>query len=142
TPLPAQTPPAVSSPEAFRTPASEHPATSLTGRRPKTLNMKTRSRDQGRTADIGFESGRCLSLMNQCLSRPDTQSADGVAIPHVGLNQPVDYESGRHMNAVLAGIFTVPLHLTVAIGDSPGCLCARYASFNGYDGQKSSLSQP
>src|SRR6516162_8937814 len=40
TPLPAQTPPAVSSPEAFRTPASEHLVTPLTGRRPKTLNNK------------------------------------------------------------------------------------------------------
>ena len=38
TPLPAQTPPAVSSLEAFRTPASENLITSVNGRRPKTLN--------------------------------------------------------------------------------------------------------
>src|SRR6266446_3884522 len=43
TPPPAQTPPAVSSPEAFRTPALEHVALSVTGRRPKTLNRRSRS---------------------------------------------------------------------------------------------------
>jgi hypothetical protein len=45
---------------------------------------------------------------------------DGIATAHVGLNEPVDHESGRHMDPVLAGIFTVPLHLTVEIGDREG----------------------
>jgi hypothetical protein len=40
---PAQTPPAVSSLEAFRTPASVHPLTPERGRRPKTLNDTGRS---------------------------------------------------------------------------------------------------
>src|ERR1700720_1332548 len=44
TPLPAQTPPAVSSLEAFRTPASENLITSVNGRRPKTLNILSGSR--------------------------------------------------------------------------------------------------
>ena len=52
TPLPAQTPPAVSSPEAFRTPASEHLVTSLTGRRPKTLNNSRPCRRLKRVADV------------------------------------------------------------------------------------------
>ena len=47
TPLPAQTPPAVSSPEAFPTPALECAPLSVTGRRPKTLNMKSGSRREG-----------------------------------------------------------------------------------------------
>src|SRR5215472_11424268 len=38
TPLPAQTPPRFPPLKAFRTPASEHLVTPLTGRRPKTLN--------------------------------------------------------------------------------------------------------
>src|SRR5207237_6935628 len=37
-PASVRTPPAVSSLEAFRTPASVHPLTPVTGRRPKTLN--------------------------------------------------------------------------------------------------------
>src|SRR5207253_5294738 len=47
TPLPAQTPPAVYSLEACRTPASVHPLAPVTGRRPKTLNVSGHSRDRG-----------------------------------------------------------------------------------------------
>jgi hypothetical protein len=45
TPASVRTSPAVSSLEAFRTPASVHPLTPVTGRRPKTLNDSGRSRD-------------------------------------------------------------------------------------------------
>src|SRR6516165_8602729 len=38
----------------------------------------------------------------------------------MGLNQAVDHESGRHVDAVLAGIFGVPLHLTIEVGDRKG----------------------
>src|SRR5690349_7031012 len=45
---------------------------------------------------------------------------DGVAAAHIGLYQPVDHEGRRHMDAVLAGISAVPLHLAVQIGDGEG----------------------
>jgi hypothetical protein len=45
TPPPVRTPPAVSSLEAFRTPASVHPLAPAPGRHPKTLNDFRRSRD-------------------------------------------------------------------------------------------------
>src|SRR5689334_17345385 len=44
---PGDNSPAVSSPEAFRTPASVRSLTPVSGRRPKTLNTSTRSRRQG-----------------------------------------------------------------------------------------------
>jgi hypothetical protein len=52
-PASVRTPPAVSSLEAFRTPASVHPRTPVTGRRPKTLNVSCRSQDRDGTA--GFD---------------------------------------------------------------------------------------
>src|SRR5207245_7698057 len=51
TPASVRTPPAVSSLEAFRTPASVHPLCPVTGRRPKTLNDSGRSRSQDRTPE-------------------------------------------------------------------------------------------
>jgi len=45
-----RTPSAVSSPEAFRTPASAHLITPVPGRRPKTLNDSGRSPDRRQTA--------------------------------------------------------------------------------------------
>ena len=38
------------------------------------------------------------------------------ATAHIGLNQPVDHESGRHVDTVLTGIFAVPLHLSIKVG--------------------------
>src|SRR6202030_4000827 len=52
TPLPARTPPAVSSLEAFRTPASENLITSVNGRRPKTLNNGGCRRRAGGTTGL------------------------------------------------------------------------------------------
>jgi hypothetical protein len=49
TSLPVRTPPAVSSLEAFRTPASVHPLVPVPGRRPKTLNDSGRSLKWGAT---------------------------------------------------------------------------------------------
>jgi hypothetical protein len=43
-----------------------------------------------------------------------------VATAHIGLNQAVDHESGRHVDAVLAGIFAVLLYLTIEVGDRNG----------------------
>ena len=36
------------------------------------------------------------------------------------MNQAVDHESGRHVDTVLAGIFAVPLHFTIEVGDRKG----------------------
>jgi hypothetical protein len=49
---PTQTHPAVSSLEAFRTPASVYALAPVTGRRPKTLNDTRRSRDRDGTAGV------------------------------------------------------------------------------------------
>ena len=54
-----------------------HSFTSQPGDQWLLWGKNTNHRDQGRTADIGFESGRWPSLMNQCLSRRDTQSPTG-----------------------------------------------------------------
>src|SRR5437763_13150403 len=45
---------------------------------------------------------------------------DWVATTHVGLNQSVDHEAGRHVDAVLAAILAVPLHLSIKVGDHEG----------------------
>ena len=52
TPASVRTPPAVSSLEAFRTPASLHPLAPVTGRRPKTLNKSGRCREPPYTLRI------------------------------------------------------------------------------------------
>src|SRR5882762_5004147 len=43
-----------------------------------------------------------------------------VATTHVELDQPVDHESRRDVDAILAGIPAVPLYLAVEIGDREG----------------------
>src|SRR5947208_8375492 len=52
TPASVRTPPAVSSLEAFRTPASVHPLAPVPGRRPKTLN------DSGHSQETAIEPAR------------------------------------------------------------------------------------
>src|SRR5207244_2989604 len=71
-PLPAQTPPAVSSLEAFRTPASEYLITPVTGRRPKTLNSSGR-RLTGPAAD------RPKSRHVRSISRRSIAALSGIA---------------------------------------------------------------
>ena len=62
TPASVRTPPAVSSLEAFRTPASAHPLSPVTGRRPKTLNNSRGGAMAPRTAAMrgnpGVHGGR------------------------------------------------------------------------------------
>jgi hypothetical protein len=41
---------------------------------------------------------------------------DRVATAHVGLDQPVDHGCRRDVDAILAGIFAVPLDLAIEIG--------------------------
>jgi hypothetical protein len=62
--LPAQTPPAVSSFEAFPTPASVRSLTPVSGRRPKTLNITRHRPRLGRLLATGSQAGNlsCLDL--------------------------------------------------------------------------------
>jgi hypothetical protein len=62
TPPPAHTPPAVSSFEAFRTPASELAPRAVTGRRPKTLN--------GRGPLFETQNGRSVATAGTVLIAP------------------------------------------------------------------------
>src|SRR5438067_163915 len=69
---PTQTPPAVSSLEAFRTPASVHALASVPGRRPKTLNEIGHLYDGSRTTQFAPQSRPSLSstAMPACAPKP------------------------------------------------------------------------
>src|SRR5689334_7955366 len=40
---------------------------------------------------------------------------DGITAAHLGLNQTINHETRRHMDAVLASVLGMPLHLAVEI---------------------------
>jgi hypothetical protein len=90
TPASVRPPPAVSSLEAFRTPASVHPLAPVPGRRPKTLNDSSRSpdRDRAQGSTLPGRLARLVASRSAPVRRPDrspfTQAKPRFAVAQLG----------------------------------------------------------